>query len=99
MAECWSLQQRRNLDRTVQIPLRESGTILEIKPSGTVPDRELSDVQSERKLQEVGPDSIYLPFVSDDSVSLMADGVAVPVKILCDTGATQSLLPQGVTTN
>ena len=42
------------------------------------------------------PDSIYLQFVLDGSVSLMADGTSVPVKILHDTGATQSLLLQGV---
>ena len=34
--------------------------------------------------------------MSDGSVSLTADDVAVPVKILHDTGATQSLLLQGV---
>ena len=73
-----------------------SGTILENKPSGTVPDRELSDVWLERKPQDACPDSIYLPFVSDGSVSLTADSVAVSVKILRDTGATQSLLLQGV---
>ena len=44
-------------------------------------DSELSDVRSERKPQDAGPDSIYLPFVSDGLVSLMADGVTVPVKI------------------
>ena len=73
-----------------------SGSILEKKPSETVPDSELSDVLSERKPQDAGPDSIYLPFVSDGSVSLIADSVALPVKILRNTGATQSLLLQGV---
>ena len=52
-------------------PLRVSGTILEIEAS-TVLDRQLSDVPSDRKLQGAGPDNIYLPFVSDGSVSLTA---------------------------
>ena len=58
----------------------------------------VSDVRLERKPQGIGLDNIYLPFVSDGSVSLMAGGVAVSVKIhvLRDTGATQSLLLQGV---
>ena len=99
MVQCWSLQQKQNPDalvHSVQEPLGVSGTILENKPSGTVPDRELSDVRLERKPQEAGPYSIYLPIVSDGLVSLTADIVAVPVKILCDTGATQSLLLQGL---
>ena len=90
MAECWSLQQKRKPDapvHTVQEPLGVSETILENKP----PDHELSDVRLERKPQEAGPDSIYLLLVSNGSVSLIADSVAVPVKILRYTGATQSL--------
>ena len=61
-----------------------------------MPDCELSDVRSERKPQEADPDGIYLLFMSDGSASLTIDGVAIPVKILHDTGATQSLLLQGV---
>ena len=94
MAECWSLQQKKKpnaLIHTVQEPLGVSGTILENKPPGTVSDCELSDIWSKRKPQEAGLDSIYLPFVSDGSVSLTADGVAVPVKIPRNAGATQSL--------
>ena len=99
MAECWLLQQKKKPDtlvHSVQELLGVSGTILEKKPSGTVPVSELSDVWSERKPRDAGPDSVYLPFVSDGSVSLTANGVAVPGKILRDTGATQSLLLQGV---
>ena len=78
MAECWLLQQKKKPDalvHSVQQPLGVSGTILEKKPSRTVPDSELSDVRSERKPQNAGSDTIYLPFVSNGSVSLTADGV------------------------
>ena len=98
MAECWLLLQKKKPDalvHSVQEPLGVSRTILEMKPSATVPDSELLDVQSERKPQDVGPDRTYLSFMSDGSVSLTADGIAVLVKILRDTGATQSLLLQG----
>ena len=46
MAECWLLQQKKKPDAlvySVQEPLGVSGTILENKPSGTVPDHEMSD--------------------------------------------------------
>ena len=99
MAEYWPLQQKKKpyaLVYTVKEPLGVFEIILENKPSRTAPDRKLSDVQSERKPQETDPDSIYLLFVSDGSVSLMVDSVAVPVKKLCDIETTQSLLLQGV---
>ena len=99
MTECWLLQQKKKPDalvHSVQEPLGVFRTILEKKPLGTVPDSELSDVRSERKPQDAGPDSIYLRFVSDGLVSLTADGVAVPVKILRDIGINQSLLLEGV---
>ena len=41
MAECWLLQQTKKPDaliHSVQEPLGVSGTILEKKPSGTVPE-------------------------------------------------------------
>ena len=70
-----------------------SEATVERKLSVTVSDVKLS---AEKKPQRTEPDSIYLPFVSDGSVSLTAEEAAVSVNILCDTGATQSLLLQSV---
>ena len=42
------------------------------------------------------PESTYLPFVSKGLVSLTEDGKTVPIKILRDMGATQSLMVQDV---
>ena len=95
MAECWSLQQKKKPDvllHTVSEASRLSEATVESKSSVTVPDVKLS---VEKKPQKTEPDSIYLPFVSDGSVAQTAE-VAVPVKILHDTGATQSLLLQSV---
>ena len=97
MAECWSLQQKKKPDalvRTIRKPLEVPGIKLKNEPPEG--DQQLSDVPVEKKPQGASPDSSYLPFVSAGLVSLTAEGVAVPVKILRDTGATQSLLLQGV---
>ena len=42
------------------------------------------------------PENTYLPFVSEGLVSLTKDGDTVPIKILRDTGATQSLMVQDI---
>ena len=42
------------------------------------------------------PESTYLPFISEGLVSLTEDGDIVPIKILRDTGATQSLMVQDI---
>ena len=42
------------------------------------------------------PDAVYAPFVSDGFVSLVGDSRRVPVKILRDTGASESLIRQAV---
>ena len=44
------------------------------------------------------PDAVYAPFVSDGFVSLVGDSRRVPVKILRDTGASESLIRQAVLT-
>ena len=96
MAECWSLQQRKKPDilvHTMSETSRLSEATVENKPSLTVPDVKLS---VEEKLQRTEPDCIYLPFVLASSVALTAEETAVPVKILHDTAATQSLLLQSV---
>jgi len=93
MAECWSPQQKKKpgvFVCTVSEASRLLEATVESQPSVTVTDVKLS---VEKRTE---PDSIYLPFVSDGSVALTAEEAAVPVKILRDTGATQSLLLQSV---
>jgi len=99
MAECWLLQQKSKpnaLVRTVSKPLRLSRMVVESKPGVAVSDDKFSVVVPEKKPQEVEPDSTYLPFVSEGLVSLTEDDATVPIQILRNTGATQSLLLQDV---
>ena len=79
-----------------------SGIILENKPSANVPDHVLHiRCLVERKPQEVGLDSIYLPFVPDGSVSLMAGGVVYQSRYMYSVilEPPNSFCYKGVTTN
>jgi len=99
MAECWLLQQKSKpnaLVCTVSKPLRLSRMVVESKPGVAVPDDKFSVVVPEKKPQEVEPDSTYLPFVSEGLVFLTENDATVPIRILRDTEATQSLLLQDV---
>ena len=52
--------------------------------------------QSNQRVPVSMPESTYLPFISKGLVSLTEDGETVPIKILRDTGATQSLVVQDI---
>ena len=52
--------------------------------------------QGNQRVPVSKPESTYLPFTSKGVVSLTEDGETVPIMILRDTGATQSLMVQNI---
>jgi len=96
MSECWSLQKKKS-DAVVRAVRNPTSTKLQVavpdsKWTVAAPNDECSVAAPRDSPKEAEPDSIYLPFVSDGFVSLTSDSDAIPVKILRDTGATQSHL-------
>ena len=62
----------------------------------TVEQPDLVNSQGSQRAPVSRSESTYLPFVSEGLVSLTEDGDTVPIKILRDTGATQSLMVQDI---
>ena len=79
ISECWTLERKRN---------NPSGDLL----VSTVNSPVTRNVPPVKNSDESLSSTDYHPFVSEGYVSLSEDGETVAVKILRDTGATQSLL-------
>ena len=79
ISECWSLEQKRN---------NPSGDLM----VSTVNPPTTCSVPPVENSNETSSSTDYHPFVSEGYVSLSENGETVLVKILRDTGATQSLL-------
>ena len=62
----------------------------------TVEQPDLVSSQGSQRAPVSRPESTYLPFISEGLVSLTEDGDTVPIKILRDIGATQSLMVQDI---
>ena len=83
ISECWTLEQKRN---------NPSGDLL----VSTVNPPNTRSAPPVKKSHEISSSTNYHPFVSEGYVSLSAGGETVAVKLLRDTGATQSLLVENV---
>ena len=79
ISECWTLERKRN---------NPSGDLL----VSTVNSPVTHNVPPVKNSDELPSSTDYHPFVSEGYVSLSESGETVAVKILRDTGATQSLL-------
>ena len=79
ISECWTLEWKRN---------NPFGDLL----VSTVNPPNRYSVSPVKSSDEASSSTNYYPFVSEGYVSLSENGEAVAVKILRDTGATQSLL-------
>ena len=79
ISECWSLERKRN---------NPSGDLM----VSTVNPPTTCSVPPVENSNETSSSTDYHPFVSEGYVSLSENGETVLVKILRDTGATQSLL-------
>ena len=83
ISECWTLEQKRN---------NPPGDLL----VSTVNPPNTRSAPPVKKSHEISSSTNYHPFVSEGYVSLSAGGETVAVKLLRDTGATQSLLVDNV---
>ena len=89
ISECIALKRKREKERQ-ESPKPTGLTSLRLKPQSSIKDENpiLSKTSETNSVME-----IYEPFLSDGSVSLNSDfAQSTPIKILRDTGASQSLI-------
>ena len=89
MSECIALKRKREKERQ-ESPKPTGLTSLRLKPQSSIQDENpiLAKTSETDAVME-----IYEPFLSDGSVSLNSDfAQSTPIKILRDTGASQSLI-------
>ena len=89
ISECIALKRKREKERQ-ESPKPTGLTFLRLKPQSFIQDENpiLSKTSETDAVME-----IYEPFLSDGSVSLNSDfAQSTPIKILRDTGASQSLI-------
>ena len=92
MSECYSLQRKEE---------RKKQSVLAMSKSCQIPSEVLESSKVSVEVKSSESDSVlekYSPFISEGFVSLTSDVVTnpQPVKILRDTGASQSLLLEGI---
>ena len=86
MSDCWSLKRKKENQAS-------PNAFISCKPNCLVP-KEVDNGEASAKTEEIRPE--FQPFISEGSVSIDKLSGSVPIMILRDTGATQSLLLEGV---
>ena len=86
MSDCWSLKRKKKNQAS-------PNAFVSCKPNCLVA-KEVDNCEASAKTEEIRPE--FQPFISQGSVSIDKLSGSVPIMILRDTGATQSLLLEGV---
>ena len=86
MSDCWSMKRKKENQAS-------PNAFISCKPNYLVP-KEVDNCKASAKTEEIRPE--FQPFISEGSLSIDKLSGSVPIMTLRDTGATQSLLLEGV---